>query len=310
MAGYVTNNPRELKDAILRRMGAPIINVELTEDQIYDCIQRALELYGEYHFDGVNKAYKVFNVNEEQAQHGIFDLKDEGVFAVTKIIRTNVGTAATMDGTAVYPWFSDFILGLAGTNGGLRSGCSSRLYGLGAGGELSYFAQLMSYRTMMQDMLSPLPEFWYNSANGQLKITGNFRAGDVIVVEVYVKSYIDVPDMMGGTAGYAHAGGCSTVGGINEIYHNPNAGLSGVVAGMGSIKESSQGAYNNRWVKDYAHALCKELNGQILAKHQGMQLAGGVTVDGTRLIEEARIDIEKLREELYLLDPPMGILMM
>ena len=43
---YNTYNPKTLKDAILRRLGAPVINVEVTEDQIYDCIQRALELYG------------------------------------------------------------------------------------------------------------------------------------------------------------------------------------------------------------------------------------------------------------------------
>lgn len=308
MAGYVTNNPTELKDAILRRLGAPIIQVELSEDQIYDCIQRALELYGEYHFDGVNKAYKVFNVDAEQAKHGVFDLKDSGIFAVTKIIRTNMGLTTTMDGSAVYPWVSDFVLGLTGAGGSIGAGCSSRL--LGFGGELSYLSQLMSYQTTMQDMISPLPEFWFNSANGQLKIIGNFNAGDVIVVEVYVKSYIDVPDMIGGVAGYAHAGGCSIVGGVDDIYNNPINGVSGVVAGMGSIKDSQQGAYNNRWVKDYAHALCKELNGQILAKHQGLQLAGGVTIDGTRLIEEARIDIEKLREELYLLDPPSNIIIM
>ncbi|APD20561.1 head-tail adaptor Ad2 [Klebsiella phage KPV15] len=57
---YNTYNPKTLKDAILRRLGAPVINVEVTEDQIYDCIQRALELYGEYHFNGLNKGYQVF----------------------------------------------------------------------------------------------------------------------------------------------------------------------------------------------------------------------------------------------------------
>ena len=37
-------------------------------------------------------------------------------------------------------------------------------------------------------------------------------------------------------------------------------------------------------------------------------MPGGVTVDGMRLIEEARIEKERLREELDLLDPPFGIL--
>ena len=73
MSGYVTNNPRELKDAILRRLGAPVINVEVTEDQIYDCIQRALELYGEYHFDGVNKGYKVFKDKRDMKDAGYKD---------------------------------------------------------------------------------------------------------------------------------------------------------------------------------------------------------------------------------------------
>lgn len=61
-------------------------------------------------------------------------------------------------------------------------------------------------------------------------------------------------------------------------------------------------------MKDYATALAKELNGQILARHQGMMLPGGVIIDGQRLIEEARLEKEALREELYLLDPPFGIL--
>lgn len=311
MAGYITNNPTELKDAILRRLGAPIINIEVTEDHIYDCIQRALELYGEYHFDGVNKAYKVFHVDAAQAASGIFDLSDAGVYAVTKIVRTNVGSAAaTMDGTAVYPWFTDFVMGMAGVNG-VNQGCS-RFYGPNAfGADLGYFAQLMSYRTTMQDMLNPLPDYWFNSANGQLKITaGNMRAGDVLVVEVYVKSFVDVPNMLGATAGYATAGsGLSMVGSAEDIYNNPNNAVGGLVAGADCYNNPNQGAYNNRWVKDMATAFTKELWGNILAKHQGLQMAGGVTVDGVRIIEEARQDIEKLRQELEDLDPPIGIMM-
>lgn len=60
MSGYNSQNPKELKDVILRRLGAPIINVELTPDQIYDCIQRALELYGEYHLMDLTKVFMYF----------------------------------------------------------------------------------------------------------------------------------------------------------------------------------------------------------------------------------------------------------
>lgn len=306
MAGYNAYNPKELKDVILRRLGAPIINIEVTEDQIYDCIQRALELYGEYHFDGLNKTYQTFYVGEDETYtNGVFDLHPS-VFAVTQIVRTNVGSITSMDGNATYPWFTDFLMGMAGINGGMGSSCN-KFYGPNAfGADLGYFTQLMQYRSMMQDMLTPLPDYWQNSDTNQLKVMGNFKPGDIIICEVYVKSYIDVPDNMGATSGYAWAGGCEEEGSASDIYDNPYKKLTGYVAGDDS--QVHQGSYNNRWVKDYSTTLVKELNGQILAKHQGMQLAGGVTVDGIRLIEEAREEKRILREELELLDGPVGIL--
>ncbi|MGC3777864.1 neck protein, partial [Escherichia coli] len=79
----------------------------------------------------------------------------------------------------------------------------NKAYGPNAfGADLGYFTQLTTYWSMMQDMLAPLPDFWFNDATGQLKIMGNFQLGDVIVVECWTKSYIDVDKMVGNTAGY------------------------------------------------------------------------------------------------------------
>lgn len=318
MAGYNAYNPKELKDVILRRLGAPIINVELTTDQIYDCIQRALELFGEYHFDGLNKGYACFFVPLDDDKDkvpkeifdshrsGIFDLSGKNVFAVTKIIRTNVGSITSMDGEATYPWFTDFLMGMAGINGSGMGAGSNSWYGPNAfGADLGYFTQLMQYGSMMQDLISPLPDFWYNDNTGQLRVFGNFVPGDLIIVETFVKSYIDVEKMVGNTAGYGFAGGSSSSN-AESIYSNPDNAITGRVAG--DDLPIKQGSYNNRWVKNYATALAKELNGQVLAKHQGMNLPGGVTVDGVRLIEEAKIELENLRTELELLDPPYGII--
>lgn len=301
---YITKNPQELKDAILRRLGAPIINIEVTEDHIYDCIQRALELYGEYHYDGVHKSYATFVVSEEQAKTGLFDLKNYNIYAVTQILRTNVGSLATMDGTATYPWFTDFLMSMTGSGSG-----TCNFYGAGSymtGGGLSYFTQIMSYRSLMQNMLNPIPDYWYNDMSEQLKVSGRIRAGDLLVIEVYTKAYADVDSMVSDTIGYGFAGcGMDTPTGLST-YNNPNVQGSYII---GSGPKRENGAYNNRWVKDYATALVKELNGQILARHQGMQLPGGVTIDGIRLIEEAKLEIETLRDELEMLDPPPQIIM-
>ncbi|EQA7786694.1 hypothetical protein ACX818_001279 [Acinetobacter baumannii] len=298
-------NPKQLKDHILMRLGAPIIKVEVTEQQVMHCIQRALELYGEYHYNGLNKTYMwVYVGDDEKFKNGVFDLSDENIFAVSQIIRGNTGLLLTMDGSATYPWVTDFILGMAGVNG-----CSSaQSFGPNAyGANLSYYTTIMQYWTILQNMFNPVPDYWFNDDTGQLKLSGNFKKGDFLFLEVWVKSYVDTGASVGSYAGYGYAQGETNPWTQSDIYNNANRGVGGYVAG--EPKGHKQGAFNNRWVKDYATALVKELNGQILAKHQGMQLAGGTTVDGIRLIEEARLEKERLREELDLLEAPPGILM-
>lgn len=300
---YTTNNPRELKDAILRRLGAPIVNVEVTEEQIYDCIARALELYGEYHYDGLHKSYATFVITEEQAKTGVFDLKGKNIFAVTQILRHGMGMMATLDGYSTLTWFTDFVMKLTGTGMG-----SCGFYGPSAfTGDLGYFSSIMSYRTLLQDVLNPLPDYWFNEASGQLKVIGKLRAGDLLIIEVYTRSYASVDTMMNDTVGFAYAGCDTDYPTDAQRYDNPNLVNPYLIGASSAGKED--GSYNNRWVKDYATALVKELNGTILAKHQGMQLPGGVTIDGVRIINEARDEIERLREELDLLGSGYPIMM-
>ena len=303
----ITNNPQQLKDEILRRLGAPIVKIEVTTDQIYDSIQRALELFGEYHYNGTNKTYIVLTLGDDNPRN-VFDLKDHHIFAITQVLRTNIGSLVTMDGTAVYPWFTDFLMGLTG---GSMGGCS-RSYGMNAyGADMGYFTQMMSYRTMMQDLLAPLPDYWFNDDTGQFTVHGQVNKNDIIVLEVMARSYVDVPSMVGNVAGYAMAGDPYN-GSISQadIFDNPyNAVAGGVRAGQGQQTNGGSSAYNNRWVRDYSTALVKEINGQVLAKMQGIQLLGGVTPDGTRLINEAKEEIANLRQELLLLSDAMPVLM-
>lgn len=297
-------NPRQLKDEILMRLGAPIINVEVTEKQIFMCIQRALELYGEYHYNGLNKSYVVVHVEtDDQYKNGVFDLKNENIFAITEILRGSSGNILTIDGTATYPWVSDFILGLTGK--GSCSGAQS--FGPGAyGANLSYYTTIMQYWKLLQNMFNPVHDYWFNDDTAQLKLSGNFKKGDLIIMEVWTKSFVDTGPSVGSYVGYGYAGHDQSPWSASDIYNNANRRVTGYQ--VGDTQGTAQGAFNNRWVKDYATALVKELNGQILGRHQGLQLAGGTTIDGVRLIEEARIEKERLREELELLEAPPGIM--
>ena len=58
--------------------------------------------------------------------------------------------------------------------------------------------------------------------------------------------------------------------------------------------------YNDMWLKEYTTALIKQQWGSNLIKFEGMQLPGGVTLNGRQLFDDATNEIERLREKIRL----------
>lgn len=211
-----------------------------------------------------------------------------------------------MGGGTVYNWVQDFVQQIFSNN--LQSGqCYSQSTLTGMGGNLQYYTQMMSSMNLMQDILNPLPEYYYNQQNKQLQVYKNFAEGDLLIIEAYTKSF---DDDLKFEDNYNKAGTNIIVGQYQAHqytetkYQNPIYYKSDEIVQNLYSTSNEQDVFNNRWIKDYATSLVKELWGQILSKHQGMSLPGGITIDGNRLIQEAKEEIEHLREELYQLTLP------
>jgi hypothetical protein len=58
--------------------------------------------------------------------------------------------------------------------------------------------------------------------------------------------------------------------------------------------------WNDLWLKEYTTALIKHQWGANLIKFEGMQMPGGVTINGRQIYEDALQDIERLRERIRL----------
>jgi len=58
--------------------------------------------------------------------------------------------------------------------------------------------------------------------------------------------------------------------------------------------------YNDMFLKRYATALIKQQWGQNLIKFEGMQLPGGVTINGQPILDSANEEIALIREEMSL----------
>jgi len=65
-------------------------------------------------------------------------------------------------------------------------------------------------------------------------------------------------------------------------------------------QSSFSDVYNDMWLKRYTTALIKEQWGVNLSKFEGMQLPGGVILNGRAILEDAKAEIEKLEEEIRL----------
>jgi hypothetical protein len=67
--------------------------------------------------------------------------------------------------------------------------------------------------------------------------------------------------------------------------------------------------YNESWLKHYATALIKKQWATNLKKFSGMQLPGGVTIDGDKLYQEAQDEIKELENDLLNKSAPLEFMM-
>ena len=67
--------------------------------------------------------------------------------------------------------------------------------------------------------------------------------------------------------------------------------------------------YGESWLKHYSTALIKKQWASNLKKFQGLQLPGGVTIDGDKLYDEAKTEIEKLESDLRDKSAPLEFFM-
>ena len=74
MASVTTRE--ELKDYCLRRLGAPVIEINVDDDQIEDRIDDAFQFYREYHFDAVEKVYLKHQMTAQDITNQYITLPD------------------------------------------------------------------------------------------------------------------------------------------------------------------------------------------------------------------------------------------
>jgi hypothetical protein len=75
--------------------------------------------------------------------------------------------------------------------------------------------------------------------------------------------------------------------------------LSANVSSVTMTKPGISDVWNDRFLKKYATALIKRQWGNNMKKFSGIQMPGGVTLNGKEIYDEAVEEIEKIEEDMY-----------
>lgn len=73
----------EFKAYCLRKLGAPVIEINVDEDQVDDRVDEALRYYWDYHFDGSEKIYYKHQITEQDQANKYITLPENIIGAVS-----------------------------------------------------------------------------------------------------------------------------------------------------------------------------------------------------------------------------------
>ena len=59
-----------LIDFCLRRLGAPVLEINVDDDQLDDLVDDAIQLFNERHFDGVERMYLKYQITQNDIDRG------------------------------------------------------------------------------------------------------------------------------------------------------------------------------------------------------------------------------------------------
>ena len=76
-------NRAEFKENCLRKLGKPVIEINIDEDQLEDRVDEALRYYYDYHFDGSSKIYYKHQITNDDKTNKYITLPENIIGAVS-----------------------------------------------------------------------------------------------------------------------------------------------------------------------------------------------------------------------------------
>lgn len=177
----VPSNRQELKDYCLRELGGGAIDINVTNEQVEDRVDEALNFFYEFHFEGVEKKYLAIKVQQADIDNKFFNLSNANtanigtITGVTRIFTLSSQTINS-DGSSFNMFDLSYQLRL------------NELYDFTSADYVYYELAQQHIRTLEMLFVGEIPirynkysNILYCDMNWALKV----RVGSFVVAEVY-----------------------------------------------------------------------------------------------------------------------------
>ena len=264
----------------LRKLGYPVLEINLDTDQIHDALDDTLQLYQQRHYDGIERMFLKYKITQEDIDRGTAKGTDGVGIVTTSGIQTNSATIVSSNfyETSNFLAVPEHVIGVHRIfkfdSSSISGGMFSIKYQLFLNDlyyfnsvELLQYSMVKSYLEDIDFLLTPERQIRFNKAQNRLYLDLDWKSvkeGDFIVIDC-----------------------------LRTL--DPN---------------KYQDIYNDMFLKMYFTALLKRQWGQNLIKFRGTKLPGGLELNGREIYEDGQRDLEfalqKLKEEYEL--PPLDFI--
>ena len=261
----------QLVDYCLRKLGAPVLEINLDDDQIDDLVDDAIQLFNERHFDGVERMYLKYQITQDDIDRGTAKNRDGVGIVTTTATATPVAGLGT---TITSNWYetSNFLQvpdSVIGVEKIFKFDTSSI-----SGGMFS-----IKYQLFLNDL------YYFNSVE--------------LLQYSMVKSYLEDIDFLLTTDKQIRFNKRQ-----DRLYLDIDWGAESVDNWIildcyrALDPTSFTQVYNDPFLKLYLTALIKRQWGQNLSKFRGVKLPGGIEMNGGEILQQAESEIESLRSRM------------
>jgi len=264
----------ELADYCKRQLGAPVLEINIADEQVEDIMDDAIQFFQERHFDGVSQAFLKYKITQNDIDRGRANMRGQSGDKTTGITTETVSTT---------------IAGISTT---------------------FTFYENSNYLEVPPEIIGVTKIFHYDGAN---TITNNmfsvkyqlflndiyFWGATELLTYAMTKTYLEDINFLLTTQKQIRFNQRMDRLYLDIDWDGVTVGDYFVIDCFRALNPADYAqVYNDSFLKKYTVALMKRQWGQNLLKFQGVKLPGGVELNGRQIYDDAEKDLEIIREQM------------